>query len=67
MITLFEHLRRVMQTSPRHIGNVQQAIDAADINECAVLGQVLDRSFDDITDIDLARVSRPFVHLRPRR
>src|SRR5216684_1194903 len=32
------------QTSPRHIGDVQQAVDSAQVHESAVLGQILHHS-----------------------
>src|SRR6185437_15621637 len=35
------------ETSPRHIGDVQQAIDAAQVDEGAVVGQVLHRAVED--------------------
>ena len=31
--------------APRHVGDVQQAINAAEINECTVIGDVLDDAF----------------------
>jgi len=36
----------VLDALPRHVGDVQQAIDAAEINERAVIGKVLDDTFD---------------------
>src|SRR3982751_1468883 len=46
VISLLKHLRGVMQTSPRHIGDMQQAVNAANINERTVFGQVFDSSLD---------------------
>src|SRR5215831_19206820 len=43
----------MMQTAPRHVGYVKQTVDPADVDECAVFGQVLDRSVDDVADVDL--------------
>ena len=37
---------RMLDTLPSHVGNVQQAIDATQIDECAVIGEVLDDTFD---------------------
>src|SRR6266852_4632046 len=37
-----DQIARVRQTSPRHVGDMQQPIDSAHVHECAVLGQVLD-------------------------
>src|SRR6478736_7006139 len=42
-------LRRVVHAAPCHIGDVQQAVDAAEINERTVFGDVLDHAVDDLT------------------
>ena len=39
-----EQLRRVADAAPRHVGDVQQAVDAAQVDERAVVGDVLDRA-----------------------
>ena len=52
-----ETVGRILQSSPRHVGHVQQSVDAADVDERTVLGEVLDRAFDDVADIDLVRAS----------
>ncbi len=36
-------------TLPRHVGDVQEAIDAAEVDERAVIGEVLDDALDDST------------------
>src|SRR5579863_7002111 len=41
------HLRRMLDALPRHVGDVQQAVDATQIDERAVLGEVLDHALDD--------------------
>ena len=41
------HLARVAHTAPGHVGDVQQAVDAAEVDERAVLGDVLDHAVDD--------------------
>ncbi len=38
-----EHLGGVSDAAPRHVGDVQQAVDAAEIDERAVVGDVLHR------------------------
>ena len=54
---------RILQPSPRHVGNMEQAVDPADINKSTVLGKILDRAFDDVADIDLVqRRGFLFVH-----
>ena len=37
-----QDLGRVVHTAPGHVGDVQQAVDAAEVNECTVFGDVLD-------------------------
>ena len=39
----------MVDAAPRHVGDVQQAIDAAEIDERAVLGDVLDDAVDNLT------------------
>ena len=51
-----EHLRGVIDAAPRHVGDVQQAVDPAEVDEHAVLGDVLDDSLDEV----------PFLHLLER-
>ena len=48
-----EHLRRVRDALPRHVGDVKQAIDAAQVHECAVVGDVLDDAVADFTLLQL--------------
>src|SRR6202022_2051852 len=43
-----EHLGRVIDPPPGDIGDVQQAVDAAEINERTVIGDVLDDAVDDL-------------------
>ena len=38
---------RVTHTAPCHIGDVEQAIDAAEVDERTVIGDVLDNALDD--------------------
>ncbi len=44
--TDLDHLGRMLDALPRHIGDVQQAVDAAQIDERAVIGEVLDHTLD---------------------
>ena len=37
-----EQLRRVVDAAPAHIGDMQESVDAAEVDEGAVLGEVLD-------------------------
>src|SRR6185436_16031026 len=43
-----EHLGRVIDAAPRDVGDVQQTIDAAQIDERAVIGDVLHHAVDDL-------------------
>src|SRR5690606_9246305 len=43
-----DDLGRMLDTLPSHVGDVQQAIYAAQINERAVVGEVLDDTFDNL-------------------
>ncbi|MOA46628.1 hypothetical protein D3C78_1691670 [compost metagenome] len=36
----------MLNAFPRHVGDVQQAINATQINECAVVSEVLNDTFD---------------------
>jgi hypothetical protein len=43
-----EDLARVIDPAPRHVGDVQQAVDAAEVDERAEVGDVLDGALDDL-------------------
>ncbi len=47
LVADLEHFAGVIDTTPRHVGDVQQAIDTAEVDERAVLGEVLDGSGHD--------------------
>src|ERR1700754_4943865 len=44
-----QHFRRVIDPAPGDIGNVQEAVDAAEVNERTVIGDVLDHAVDHLT------------------
>src|SRR5580698_8563902 len=44
-----EHFGRVIDPAPGDIGDVQQAVDAAEVNERTVIGDVLDDAVDHLT------------------
>src|SRR3954462_3672792 len=44
-----QHFRRVIDPAPSDVGDVQQAVDAAEINERAVVGDVLHHAIDHLT------------------
>src|SRR5471032_1966638 len=46
LVANVDDFRWMLDTLPSHVGNVQQAIDATQIDECAVIGEVLEDTFD---------------------
>ena len=49
LIANVDNFRRMLDTLPSHVGDVQQAVDATQIHERAVVGEVLDDTFDLLT------------------
>ena len=49
------HFRRMADAAPAHIGNVQQAVDAAQVDERAELGDVLDHALAQLTFFQFAQ------------
>src|SRR5207249_4761505 len=47
LLLRLEHLRGVGHAAPRHVGHVEQPVDAAEVDEGAVVGDVLDRPLED--------------------
>src|SRR5690606_13677096 len=43
-----QHLGRVVDATPCDVGDMQQAVNAAEIDEGAVIGDVLDDTLDDL-------------------
>jgi hypothetical protein len=54
----------VVEAAPRHVGDVQQAVDTAEVDERAEVGDVLDGARDDVALLD--RAHQPTSSLRPR-
>ena len=48
-LTDCQHLRRMVDATPSNVGDVQQAVDAAEIDEGAVIRDVLYNAVDDLT------------------
>ena len=46
--------RRMVDAAPAHVGDVQQAVDAAEVDERAELGDVLDHALAELADFELA-------------
>jgi hypothetical protein len=53
-LTDFHNLRRVVDALPAHVGDVQQAVDAAEVHERAVVGDVLDDALAHIAFLHVA-------------
>ena len=58
-----EHLARMVDPPPSDVGDVQKAVDAAEVDERAIIGEVLDRALDDLpfgeVGDDLVALLRP--------
>src|SRR6202035_2007435 len=48
LVADLEDLRRVVDATPAHVRDVEEAVDAAEIDEGAVLGDVLDDALDHL-------------------
>ena len=49
LVVNFEHFRRMVNASPRHVCNVEQTVDAAQVDKGAEIGDVLDRTHAKLT------------------
>ena len=45
----FDNLFRMVDTAPAKVGNVDQAVNAAQVNKYTVAGDVLDGTFEDLS------------------
>ena len=60
-----DHLGRMVDAAPAHVGDVQQAVDAAQVDERAEVGDVLDDALAELADFELLRAAR--TSSRPAR
>src|SRR5690606_31849205 len=44
-----QDLGRMVDAAPRHVGDMEQAVDAAEVDERTVVGDVLDHALDHLT------------------
>ncbi len=51
-VTDGNHLGRVLDAVPGQFGDVDQSVHAADVDECAEVGQAADDTIIDVTDLD---------------
>src|SRR6185369_13772894 len=56
-----EHLGRMIDAPPRYVGYVQQAVDAAEIHERTVVGDVLHNAVDDLTFFEVLHQLLPLL------
>src|SRR5262249_19245708 len=49
VLTDVEHLGRMIDAAPSDVGHMQQAVNAAKIDERTIVGDVLDHAVDDLT------------------
>ena len=47
-----DHLGRVVDPAPGHVGDVEQAVEAAEVDEHAEVGDVLDHTLADLAFVD---------------
>ena len=45
----------MLDTLPGHIGNVEETVNAAEINECTVIGKILDSAGNNLTFLKLTK------------
>ena len=59
-----DHLAGVLDAAPRHVGDMQQAVDTAEIDECTEVGDVLDDALPHLILLELLHqlfaLARPF-------
>ena len=59
LVADLEVLAGVADAAPRDVGHVEQPVDPAEVDEHAVVGDVLDRAGDDRALLEVGRGSRP--------
>src|SRR5262249_125212 len=53
LLVELDHLARVVDAAPRHVRDVEQAVDAAEVDEHAEVGDVLDDALADLAVLDV--------------
>jgi hypothetical protein len=62
LVAHLHQVRGVVDASPRHVGHVQEAVQAPEVDECAVIREVLDGAaqhpalFEELQGLALARL-----------
>jgi hypothetical protein len=49
-----QDFRRVVDAAPGHVGHVEEAVNAAEVNERTIFGDVLDHAVDRLTFVEVA-------------
>jgi hypothetical protein len=52
LVVDLHHLARVIDATPAHVGDVEQAVDAAQVDERAEVGDVLDDALAALADFE---------------
>src|SRR5207253_10084515 len=53
-VAYLQKLGRILNSSPRHVSYMQQSVDPAEIDEGAIVGQILNLTFNDDVFFNLA-------------
>src|SRR6185369_2200696 len=53
LLTRFKNIRRLAHPSPGKIGNMKQPVNSAKIDKCAIVGNIFDRAFDNLSFLKL--------------
>ena len=64
---IVQHFGRVVDPAPGDVGDVQQAVDAAEVDERTVIGDVLDHAVDDLAFFELLDDFRTLLGARSLR
>ena len=54
-LSMLQHFAGVVDPAPRHIGDVQQSVDATEVDECTEVGNIRDGTGDLLAFVDLAQ------------
>ena len=57
LLTNFNHLGWVCDSAIGHVGDVKESVDSAEVDECTVVGDVLDHADHDGANFEALRVS----------
>lgn len=55
LVADIDDLGRMLDALPGHIGDVKKSVNAAEVNECAVVSEVLDDTLDDLAFLEVGK------------